>query len=46
METTGKIPTAKDLYAILIKLLEDQESVKIDYEVIETKKEVTKNEVA
>lgn len=39
METTGKIPTGKQLLETLIKLLADQEGVKITAE-IEEKKDV------
>jgi hypothetical protein len=40
VETTGKIPTGKQLLETLINLLADQEGVKIDAEIVEVEKDV------
>lgn len=40
METTGRIPTGKELLETLVKLLADQEGLKIDVVIEESKKDV------
>ena len=40
METPGRIPTGKELLETLVKLLADQEGLKIDVVIEESKKDV------